>query len=91
MLILLLLWWILFVYSKKLFIFFFLGRGEHYHNLSVNNIDHVTYMTDADTNSLDMVDSDENIHYEEVIQQDIPSAGGFYKVFIYSEMYTPFY
>lgn len=39
-------------------------------------------MTDADTNSLDMVDSDENIHFEDVIQHDIPSAGGFYKVFI---------
>lgn len=29
-----------------------------------------------------MVDSDENIRFEDVIQQDITSAGGFYKVFI---------
>lgn len=37
-------------------------------------------MTDADTNSLDMIDSDTSLHLEDAIQHDISSAGGFYKV-----------
>lgn len=58
----------------------FLGRGEHYHDISGNNIERATYMTDADTNSLDMIDSDTSLHLEDTIQHDISSAGGFYKV-----------
>jgi len=38
-------------------------------------------MTDADTNSLDMVDSNTRLHFEDTIQHDVPSVGGFYKVF----------
>lgn len=38
-------------------------------------------MTDADTNSLDMVDSNTRLHFEDTMQHDVPSVGGFYKVF----------
>lgn len=61
---------------------YFLGRGEHYHDISGNNVEHTTYMTDADTNSLDNIYSDTSLHFDDAMQHDIPSAGGFYKVFI---------
>jgi len=38
-------------------------------------------LTDADTNSLDMVDSDSRLNFEDAMQHDVSSAGGFYKVF----------
>jgi len=38
-------------------------------------------MTDADTNSLDMIDSNTRLHFEDAMQHDVPSIGGFYKVF----------
>lgn len=60
---------------------FFTGRGESYHDVSGNNVEHATYMTDADSNSLDMVDSDTVLNFEDSIQHDISSAGGLYKVF----------
>jgi len=56
----------------------FLGRGESYLDIQGNNVEHVTYMTDADTNLLDTVDSHTSVNFEEAIQHD---AGGFYKVF----------
>jgi len=40
-------------------------------------------MTDGETNSLDMVDSDTSLHFEDAMQHDILSAGGFYKVFTF--------
>lgn len=61
--------------------FGFSGRGERYHDISGNNVEHATYMIDADTNSLDMVDSDTSLYFEDAMQHDAPSAGGFYKVF----------
>jgi len=60
----------------------FLGRGEH-HDISGSNVEHPTYMTDADTNSLDIVDSDTRLHLQDEIQHDILSVGSFYKVFFY--------
>jgi len=38
-------------------------------------------MTDSDTNSLDMVDSNTRLHFEDTMQHDAPSIGGLYKVF----------
>jgi len=38
-------------------------------------------MTDADTNSLDMVDSNTRLHFEDTMEHDVPSVGGVYKVF----------
>jgi len=61
--------------------FVFSGSGERYHDILGNNVEHVTYMTDADTNSLDMVDSNTRLHFEDTMQHDVPSVGGFYKVF----------
>lgn len=37
-------------------------------------------MTEADTNSLEMVESDSNLHFEDAVQHDALFAGGFYKV-----------
>lgn len=58
---------------------YFLGRGE-LRDVSGNNVEHATYMTDSDTNSLDMVDSDTSLHLQDETEHDILSAGGFYKV-----------
>jgi len=56
-----------------------LGRGERYYDIQENgnNVEHATYMTDADTNLLDTVDSDTSLNFEETIQHD---ARGSYKV-----------
>ncbi|XP_050423737.1 protein crumbs isoform X2 [Adelges cooleyi] len=68
--------WVELVTSNPILI----GRGEHYHSdMSGTNVDHATYITDAETNSLDMIDSDLGLHLEDAIQHDITSAGGFYK------------
>lgn len=58
---------------------YFLGRGERYLDIQGNNIGHATYMTDADTNLLDTVDSDTSLNFEEAVQHD---AEGSYKVLI---------
>lgn len=50
-------------------------------------------MTDADTNSLDMVDSNTRLNFEDTMQHDVPSVGGFYKVFhlnIYNVKYIKY-
>lgn len=49
--------------------------------MSGNNVEHATYVTDADSNSLDIVDSDTALNFEDAIQHDISSVGGLYKVF----------
>lgn len=64
-----------YLYAYKLF----LGSGERFNDISGNNVEHSTYMTDADNNSLDIVDSDMNLHVENTVKHDTP-AGGFYKV-----------
>lgn len=48
--------------------------------MSGNNVEHATYMTDSDTNSLDVVDSDTSLHLQDETEYDILSVGGFYKV-----------
>lgn len=40
-------------------------------------------MTDTDTNSLDMIDSDLSLQFEDSIQHDVSSTGGFYKVYLF--------
>ncbi|XP_050532124.1 protein crumbs isoform X2 [Daktulosphaira vitifoliae] len=58
----------------------FIGRGEHYHNdMSEINVDQATYMTDTNTNSLDIFESELGLHFEDAMQHDITTAGGFYK------------
>lgn len=59
----------------------FLGRGEYFNDIPGNNVDRAKYMIDADTNSLDMIDSDTSLDLEDGTQYDIPFAGSFYKVF----------
>lgn len=56
------------------------GRGERYRDISKNNVERATYMTDADTNSLDMVDSDTSFDLKDAIQHDVPA--GSFKVII---------
>lgn len=69
---------ILHKYVYKLFyIICFSGRGERYHNILGNNVEHATYMTDADTNSLDVVDSGTSLYFEDSMQHD---AGNPFKV-----------
>lgn len=53
------------------------GRGERYRDISKNNVEHATYVTDADTNSLDMVDSDTSFHLKDAMQHDVPAGGSF--------------
>lgn len=62
----------------------FSGRGEYFYDISGNNVDHASYMIDADTNSLDMIDSDTSLDLGDRTQYDIPSAGSFYKVFAFN-------
>ncbi|VVC29041.1 Hypothetical protein CINCED_3A018849 [Cinara cedri] len=56
-----------------------IGRGENYYDTSGNNVEHATYMTDADSNSLDMVDSETALNFEDTIQHDVASVGALYK------------
>ncbi|KAE9538509.1 hypothetical protein AGLY_005608 [Aphis glycines] len=67
--------WIELITSNTILI----GRGERYHDIIGNNVEHATYLTDADTNSLDIVDSDSRLNFEDAMQHDVPSVGGFYK------------
>lgn len=54
-----------------------------------NTVEHVTYMTDSDSNSLDIVDSDTHLHLEDATQHDILSAGGLYKVrLLFNKIYS---
>lgn len=71
----------MFVYKLFIYIICFSGRGERYHNIPGNNVERATYMTDADTNSLDLVDSDTSLYFEDSIQHD---AGSPFKVLAFN-------